>query len=276
MPSSAADDAVPISSAIAPSFSGEELPAVTVPPVLKADGSAASRSAVVSGTHRLVPGHALDGHHVVVVQALVPCLVGELVAAQGPGVLLVAPDAELGRDPLGAGTQGVRPVAWEARVDHAPAHRRLVHLHRLGQRLVRLRYDVRRPAHALDATRDHVTGVADRESPRSLHDGLSAGGAQPVDRAPRNRHRKVGEQGRHPADVAVLLAGAVRVAVDHVVDLGRVQRRVAAGPARAGGAPPGRPCGRRTGRRGSARTGCGRRRGCRRPYVAILTVETGV
>ena len=49
MPSSAADDDVPISSAIAPSFSGDELPAVTVPPVLKADGSAASRWAVVSG-----------------------------------------------------------------------------------------------------------------------------------------------------------------------------------------------------------------------------------
>ena len=152
-------------------------------------------------------------------QALVPRLGGELVAAQRPGVLLGAADAELGRDLLGAGTQRLGPLRGEGRVDQPPADGRPHHLHLPGHGLVGLGHDVRRPAHALDTTGQDELVVADPDRARRLHDRLGTGGAEPVDGHAGHADRQPGEQRGHPADIAVLLARSVGVAQDHVVDL---------------------------------------------------------
>jgi hypothetical protein len=98
-----------------------------------------------------------------------------------------------------------------------------VQLHRPGQRLVGLGQHVGCAAHALDAAGDDEVRVARRDRPPGLHDRLAARGTQPVDRHPRDRHRQAGQQRRHPRHVAVLLAGAVGVAVVDVFDAGRVE-----------------------------------------------------
>ena len=66
----------------------------------------------------------------------------------------------------------------------------------------------------------------DRDRVRRRVDRLEPGAAQPVDGQPADLDREVGEQQRHPRDVAVVLAGLVGAAEDDVLD----ERRVDAGP----------------------------------------------
>ena len=58
-------------------------------------------------------------------------------------------------------------------------------------------------------------GRVDRLQPRA---------AQPVDGQPAHLDREAGQQDRHAGDVAVVLAGLVGAAEDHVLDEGRVER----------------------------------------------------
>ena len=60
---------------------------------------------------------------------------------------------------------------------------------------------------------------------RGRVDRLEPGAAQPVDGQPADLDREVGEEQRHPRDVAVVLAGLVGAAEDDVLD----ERRVDAG-----------------------------------------------
>ena len=102
-----------------------------------------------------------------------------------------------------------------------------------------------------------------RGSPGST--ASSARAAQPVDRRARHARRQAGEQHRHPGDVAVVLARAVGVAEEHVVDprRGRAPGERSTQRARRR-ARRGRRGARRRARRRSGRTACGRRRGRRR------------
>ena len=101
--------------------------------------------------------------------------------------------------------------------------------------------------HAFDATRDHQVRVAGSDRPGGLHHGFAAGGAQPVHGHTGHARRQPGQQRDHPADVAVLLARAVGVAVDHVIDRGGVELALAVSreqfgrPAASPGRPPGSP-----------------------------------
>jgi hypothetical protein len=65
---------------------------------------------------------------------------------------------------------------------------------------------------------DHEVRLARRDQPRGIRDRLEARAAEAVDGDTGDRDRKSREQRAHPADVAVVLAGLVRAAEDHVVD----------------------------------------------------------
>ena len=112
-PTRSAPTAEPSSIALAPSFSGEELPAVTVPSVRKTGLSRASFSSdesarIDSSRSRSVPG---TGTTSVVVRPGVPGRVGELVAAGGELVLRLAADPVLVGEDLGALAQARRSTA---------------------------------------------------------------------------------------------------------------------------------------------------------------------
>jgi len=69
--------------------------------------------------------------------------------------------------------------------------------------------------------------VADADRASRLQDRLGTGRAEPVDGHTGNGHRQPREQPGHPPHIAVLLAGAVGVAQDHVVDLCGIELGVA-------------------------------------------------
>ena len=77
------------------------------------------------------------------------------------------------------------------------------------------------------------------------------------------------EQRAEPRDVAVVFAGLVRVAEDHVVDAGRVDARCARRSS-ASRRRRGRRAGRPTGRRRRGRTACGPRRRRRLAVMSVL------
>ena len=93
-------------------------------------------------------------------------------------------------------------------------------------RRLRLELDVRRAGHRFDAAADEHVAVADGDRVRGRVDRLEPRAAQPVDGQPADLDREVGEEQRHPRDVAVVLAGLVGAAEDDVLD----ERRVQAGP----------------------------------------------
>ena len=88
-----------------------------------------------------------------------------------------------------------------------------------------LELDVRRARHRFDAAADEHVAVADGDRVGRRVDRLEPRPAQPVDGLAADLDREVGEQQRHPGDVAVVLAGLVRAAEDDVLD----ERRVEAG-----------------------------------------------
>ena len=85
--------------------------------------------------------------------------------------------------------------------------------------------DPRRAAHRLDAADEHEVGVAGLDRAAGLHRGVEARAAEAVDGAAGDARRQAGEQHGHARDVAVVLAGAVGVAEDDVVDPGGVEVR---------------------------------------------------
>ena len=171
------------------------------------------------GAQRLVALDPLDLHDEAVVLAGVVGRGHPLVGAHRPGVLLVAADAQLGRQPARRRRRGSRSSArgtsgWPCASrpwSGAAASTRGSASSGFGQH-------VGRPAHALDAAGDDEVGVAGGDGAARLHHGLAARGAQPVDRDTRHADGQAGEQRGHAGDVAVLLAGAVGVAVVDVLD----------------------------------------------------------
>ena len=166
------------------------------------------------------------GHDEVVVEAGLPGRVGEVVRARGELVLPLPGDREPVGEQLVGLAQRDRPLRRHPLVDQPPAQRRRDRgdvAGREGPR--RLGQHPRRPGHRLHAAGEHHVGVAGLDGPRGLHRGVQRRAAEPVHRHRRHRDRQPGQQHRHPADVAVVLAGLVGAAPDHVADRGRVERR---------------------------------------------------
>ena len=115
----------PISSAAAPSLSGEALPAVTVPSGRNAGLSCGQRLTVRVGTDRFVAGQSTPGTRddLVGEHTGVPGGGGVLVAGHGERVLRVARDAVLLGQQLGRLAERDRPVTRHLLVDHPPAQR---------------------------------------------------------------------------------------------------------------------------------------------------------
>ena len=124
-PRASAAPSEPSSTAEAPSLSGEALPAVMVPS-LRNDGlELRQRLDARPGPDRLVAGDVGVGHgdHEVVVEAVAPGPVGELVRAGGERVLALAGDAVLLLELLVGLAERDRPLLRHARVDQPPAER---------------------------------------------------------------------------------------------------------------------------------------------------------
>ncbi len=149
---------------------------------------------------------------------------GALLALERELVLALARDAPALGDVLGGLAHRVRVVALgQARVDEPPAERRVGHL--AGAAVVGrfgLELDVRRPGHRFDAAADEHVAIADGDRVRGRVDRLEARPAQPVDGQPADLDREIGQEERHPRDVAVVLAGLVGAAEDDVLDECRV------------------------------------------------------
>jgi hypothetical protein len=141
-----------------------------------------------------------------------------LLAAQAVGVGLLAGDAVQGRHALGGLAQGDRVLGVVPWVHEPPAQRAVVHLPRLGPRGARLGHHPRRARHRLDPAGDDDVGLARLHGHGGVRDGGQAAGAQPVHGVAADRQRQAGEQHGHPRHVAVVLAGLVGVAEDHLVD----------------------------------------------------------
>ena len=148
---------------------------------------------------------------------------GALLAAQGVGILAVAVDAVFAREVLGGLRHRVDAVTGlHARVDQAPAQRGVLELLPAGPGNVGLGHHVGRARHALDAAGDDQVGFAAGDRARGLSDRLQPGRAQPVDGDGGHAWRQAGQQRRHARHVAVVLAGLVGAAEDHLVQRGPV------------------------------------------------------
>ena len=186
--------------------------------------------------------------HVVVVEAGLPGGVRALVALDGERVLLLARDLVAVGEDLGRLAQGDRPLLGHVRVDHPPPERRGVQrLVAGGEALGRLEQHPRCAAHRLHPADHGQRGVAGLDRAAGLDRRLQAAAAQAVDGHARHGGGQAGQQDGHARDVAVLLAGAVGVAEEDVVD----QVGVDVGSGRPRGGRRARP-GRRGARRDSA------------------------
>ncbi|MCY1291636.1 hypothetical protein D9M70_408330 [compost metagenome] len=153
---------------------------------------------------------------------------GALLAAQGEGILVFAGDAELLGDVLGGLRHGVdAELAFHQRVDEAPADGGVEDFRLAGERAFRLAHDEGRAGHGFHAAGQHQPGFAAAQGAGGVADGVQAGAAEAVQGGAGDAQRQAGEQGRHARDVAVVFAGLVGAAVDHVVDGAPVQFRVA-------------------------------------------------
>ncbi len=88
-----------------------------------------------------------------------------------------------------------------------------------AERLRRLAHDEGRAGHALDAAGDGEVDLAGPDGARRRPDRIEARGAEPVQRGARHVFRQAGQQHGHAGHVAVVLAGLVGAAVEHLVEL---------------------------------------------------------
>ena len=171
----------------------------------------------------LVTRETIDRQHQVVVEAVLPCLRGQVVRRHRERVLPLPADPELVGELLVALAQRGGPLLRHPGVDQPPAegrrHQRLV---AGGEAAGRLRQYPRRSAHGLDPARDDEVRVARLHQPGRVHRCLQAASTEPVDGQAGDAHGQSRQQHGHPADVAVVLAGAVGATEDHVVDPCRV------------------------------------------------------
>ena len=249
-PSCSARRSLITTTAAAPSEICDALPAVTVPSPVNAGRRPASVAGVVSGripsSRSNRTGVALGLRHVdtddlVGETARLPRVVRSRVRSRGPRVLLLATDAELGVDRVGARSHvPIVERAPQPVMDHRVQHRGIAQTRSRSS----LRQDERGVGHRL-----HAAGDRHLELPRADHlvghrDGRGAGQADLVDRDRRRLDRDAGGDRRLPGG-DLPLPGLQHVAHDRVLDLLRRRRRPWRGP-RGSRSPRGR-------RRASAR-----------------------
>ncbi len=209
---------------------------MTLPPGRKAGARRARASIVVSGrgcSSRVTAigsprGWGMTtGHELVVEAARLDGGGRAALALEGEGVLALARHVPVVGDALGRLAEADRRVGGvERRVHEAPAERRIDEVvgtpleGRLG-----LEHHPRRPAHRFHPARDEDVAVADGDRVGRRVDRLEPGAAQAVDGQPANRDGVAGQEQRHAGDVAIVLAGLVGAAEDHVLDDGRVDSR---------------------------------------------------
>ncbi len=142
-----------------------------------------------------------------------------LLAAQREQILIGAADVVVDRDVLGRLRHRIDAIQlFHQRIDEAPADRRIVDVGLARECARGLAHHERRACHALDAARDHQARLPGLDRARSSADRIHPGAAQAVQRRAGHVGRQPREQRGHARDVAVVLTGLVRAAVDHVVD----------------------------------------------------------
>ena len=87
---------------------------------------------------------------------------------------------------------------------------------------LRLQGDEWCAAHALNATSNDHLGIANGNGVRGGGECLQARAAESIHRLPRNLNGVAGNEERHARDVAIVFAGLVSAAQDHIVDVGGV------------------------------------------------------
>ncbi|CAB5343547.1 hypothetical protein IST453_03305 [Burkholderia multivorans] len=142
-----------------------------------------------------------------------------LLAAQREQILIGTAHVVVDRDVLGRFRHRIDAVQLlHQRIDETPADRRVVDVGLTRERARGLAHHERRARHAFDAAGHHQRGLARLDRARGNADRVHPGTAEPVDRRTGHALRQPREQQRHARDVAVVFAGLVRAAVDHVVD----------------------------------------------------------
>ncbi len=221
-------------SAAAPSLTPEALPAVTVPFSRNGVGSLASFSSDVSRGCSSVS---------TMIGSALRCgtLTGTISLARRPLACAFAVRCCERRANLSwssreiwyssatfspvSGIESVPNCLRHVRVHEAPADRRVVDLGLAREGALGLAHHERRARHQLDAAGDHHLGLAGLDGAGRLADRVEPRAAQAVDRRAGDVVRQPREQGGHARDVAVVLAGLVGAAEDHVVDHLRRQVR---------------------------------------------------
>ena len=218
--------------AAAPSFRGQALPAVTVPPSRKTGFSCASPSTVVPGRgpSSLVDDGAVlegDGDDLALEEAVALGLDGPLLAEGGELVHLLAGHLLVLGHVLGRLAHGDvdvgQPLRGRPRVGdlRGPGLRPALGL---GEGRVvgpGVRRAVLEPAHRLHAGGHEDVALAGPDGVGGHADGLEGGGAVAVDG--HAGHVQSGQEGGHPADVVAGLARRLAAAHDEVLDLGGVE-----------------------------------------------------
>ena len=143
-------------------------------------------------------------------------------------VLRLALDLEFGGDVFGRLGHRIDAVQFlHQLVDEAPADGRVVDRVVAAECGLGLRHHERRAAHAFDAAGDHQLRLAALDGARCGADRVHPRTAQAVDRRARHADRQPGQQRRHARDVAVVFAGLVGAAEDHVAHGLPIDARVA-------------------------------------------------
>jgi hypothetical protein len=101
-------------------------------------------------------------------------------------------------------------------VDETPSNGGVVHSIVAAESAVHLGHDKRRAAHALYAASDHQRGLTRLDCTRRRAQGVQARAAQAVEGGARHIDGQASEQTGHVGHVAVVFAGLVGTAVNHI------------------------------------------------------------
>ena len=150
------------------------------------------------------------------------------LAGQRHAVLRLTPNSEVGGDVLSRLGHGVHAVLlFHQFIDEAPADGGVVDRVAAAEGAVHLGHDKRGAAHALHAAGNHQAGLAGADGAGGGADRVQPRAAQAVDGGPRHVNRQAGQQAAHVRHIAVVFAGLVGTAKQHITDSRPVHLRVA-------------------------------------------------
>ncbi|MNZ82899.1 hypothetical protein D3C78_1016110 [compost metagenome] len=153
---------------------------------------------------------------------------GTLLATQGEGVLIGTRDLVIVGDVVGGLRHGIDAVlGFHQRVDEAPADGGVFELHVARKSGIGLAHHERRTGHRLDAAGNRQLHLAAGDGAKGGADSVHARGAEAVQGHTRHAVRQACQQQRHARDVAVVFAGLVGAAEEHLVQQIPLHLRVA-------------------------------------------------